>query len=106
MAALTGRREIARAASTITATKTVGKAAVRVGATSQRLSWAAAAIFGTNQGIQRTGPSGRSFIGYQQFQQVDSRGGVVYRAIAAESDAITEAYAVDLERLLSAAFPD
>jgi hypothetical protein len=93
-AALTGRREIVRAASTIKPSNTVAGAALRAGG-----KWELPALFGAHHDRPRIGPSGREYRGLNQFTTPQRDGGPIYRAIARERGWIETAYMDAIERI-------
>lgn len=95
--------QMVRAAESISAGRTVNGAVVRAGGA--RDPWALAAMFGTKHNIQRTGPSGRTYLGWNQFKDAVKGGYTIYPAIERESDRIVEVYGDGIDRITRAAFP-
>jgi hypothetical protein len=95
-AALTGRREIRKAAATVTESSTVRGAALRAGG-----PWQLGALFGAHHNDIRWTPGGRTFLGYNQFTTPQRDGGPIFRAIRHERPSIESRYLTLLADLIT-----
>jgi len=57
--------------------------------------------FGANPDDERTGPSGRRFVGYRQFPAVNKRGYFLYPAIADAKDEIAKEYLDGIDAIVA-----
>jgi hypothetical protein len=68
------------------------------------------AEFGSQRGQRRTGPSGRRFLGHNQFDpwrgNGSSAGYFLYPAIRDNTERIIELYGDEMDRITKKAFPD
>lgn len=102
-AAATGRKEIMKAAETLSAGRTLKGAVVRAGGA--RVPWAGAAFFGTYHNRTRERRTGK-YLGYNQFLEPTPGGYVIYPAIEDMRSEITRTYLEGIERVMHRAFPD
>jgi hypothetical protein len=101
-------RQQRKAAGTLRPGKQAGRAVVIGG--NAEVPWFGGAEFGAAQGQRRVGPSGRTFVGFNQFEPWRGNGSdagyFLYPAIRDDTPQIIETYGDALDRITRKAFPD
>ena len=87
------------AAATLRSSRRQAGASVSLG--SVKVPFALGHEFGANPDDERTGPSGRRFVGYRQFPAVNKRGYFLYPAIADAKDEIAKEYLDGIDAIVA-----
>ncbi len=101
-------RQERKAAASLRASRQAARAQVVGG--NARVPWFTGAEFGAGQNAPRIGPSGRRFLGFNQFGSWTgngrSAGNFLYPAIREATDEIVDMYGDAIEKIAARAFPD
>lgn len=97
-----------KAADSMTASRQAARAQINAGGS--KAPFFGGAEFGAGQGQRRVGPSGRQFLGHNQFEAWRGNGMdagyFLYPTIRDETDEIIDIYGDEIERISRKAFPD